>query len=158
MLQCISGTFVSFSGSQDKPKGQPQLVKPERIQGCYELTLSPWRPDLNLGEDAVFITPPHRIQLLTERGTEGWEQEGFIAKPAPGVKASVHRGSWWLPKSSDSIGIWWTTGYSGLRMVLKIDGTDLRGKATSFWDFPRKRQTADVTAHKVDCEKPSAGT
>jgi hypothetical protein len=32
--------------------------------------------------------------------------------------------------------------------------TDLRSKAASFWDLPRKEQTADVVAHKVDCQKP----
>jgi hypothetical protein len=150
----MCGTFVLFSGSQGKSNTQSQLVKPESIQGCYELTLSPWRPDLNLREDVVFITPPHRIQLFAVTGTKGWEAERFIVKPAPGVKPSIHRGSWWLPKSSDSIGIWWTTGFSGLIMNLKIAGSGLRGKATSFWDFPRKQQTADVVAQKVDCEKP----
>lgn len=154
LLECICACFFAFSSTQDKPNGKSQLVKPENIQGCYELTLSPWRPDLRLGGDAVFITPPNRIQFLAERGTKGWEAEGYVVKPALGVKPSIHRGSYWLPKSPQSIEVVWTTGFSGLTMVLKINGTDLRGKAKSFWDFPRKEQTADVVAHKVDCEKP----
>jgi hypothetical protein len=36
-------------------------------------------------------------------------------------------------------------------MRLSIEGETLRGKATTFWDFPRRKQTADVVAHKVDC-------
>jgi hypothetical protein len=107
---------------------------------------------LNLQEDAVFITPPPRIQFFAERGTEGWESERYIVKPAPGVRPSIHRGSYWLPKSSNSLEIVWTTGFSGLVMDLKIEGNDPRGEAKSFWDFTRKRQTADVIARKVECQ------
>jgi hypothetical protein len=70
------------------------------------------------------------------------------------VAASIHRGSYWFPKGRQSIEIVWTTGYSGLVMGLKLEGSDLRGKAQTFWDYPRKKQTADVIARKVDCQKP----
>ena len=71
--------------AQEPQKGKPKLVEPENIQGCYELTLSPWRPNTNLGEDAVFVTPPRRIQLFAAKGTQGWESEGYVVKPgAPG--------------------------------------------------------------------------
>jgi len=150
LLLCIAHCifFAAFVGAQEQRK----LVEPENIQGCYELTLSAWRPNLNLGEDAVFLTPPHRIQLFAERGTQGWESEGYVVKAAPGAEPSIHRGSYWLPKSPHSIDIIWTTGFSGLVMGLKIEGTDLRGEAKSFWDFPRGRQTAEVTARKVECQ------
>jgi hypothetical protein len=158
MIICTFGGFVSSLGAhrtspQVKSNDKPQLVPPEKIQGCYELTLSDWRPNLKLGEDAMFITPPHRVQLFAERGTKGWEAEGYIVKPAPGVAASIHRGSYWLPKGPQSIEIVWTTGYSGLVMGLKLEGGDLRGKAQTFWDYPRKKQTADVIARKVDCQE-----
>jgi hypothetical protein len=146
--------FAALVGAQEQPK----LAEPENIQGCYELTLSAWRPNLNLGEDAVFLTPPHRIQLFAERGTQGWESGGYVVKPAPGAEASIHRGSYWLPKSSHSIEIVWTTGFSGLVMALKIEGADLRGEAKSFWDFPRGRQTAAVAARKVECQSVRIST
>ena len=154
IASCSFGGFFSSVRSQEKPKDEPQLVKPENIQGCYELTLSEWRPKLNIGEDAEFISPPHRVQLFAERGTKGWEAEGYIVRPAPGVAASIHRGSYWLPKKDQSIEIVWTTGFSGLAMGLKLENGELHGKAKSFWDFPRKKQTADVIARKVDCQKP----
>jgi hypothetical protein len=150
IVGCTFGNCVEFVRAQEQRK--PELVKPENIQGCYELTLSAWRPNLNIGEDAVFVTPPHRIQLFAERGTQGWESEGYVVKPAPGVEPSIHRGSYWSPKSSESLEIVWTTGFSGLAMILKVEGTDLRGEAQSFWDFPRRQQKADVTARKVGCQ------
>ena len=151
--QLFFGNCVLRASEQNKAKPDSELVRAENVQGCYELALSAWRPNLNLGEDAVFITPPARIQIFAERGTQGWESAGYIVKPAPGVKPSIHRGSYWLPKNSDSIEITWTTGLSGLVMSLKIEGTDLRGKAVSFWDFSRKRQTAQVVAHRVGCQE-----
>jgi hypothetical protein len=150
IVGCTFGNCGAFARGQEQRK--PELAKPENIQGCYELTLSAWRPNLNLGEDAVFVTPPRQIQLFAERGTQGWESEGYVVKPAPGVKPSIHRGSYWLPKSSQSIKIVWTTGFSGLTMILKIEGTDLHGEAQSFWDFPRRQQKADVVARKVECK------
>jgi len=53
------------------------FIKPETIQGCYDLGTLNWRPDLKLDKDeAVFITPPERIELLAERGTQGREKNG----------------------------------------------------------------------------------
>jgi hypothetical protein len=150
IAHCIFGAFAASVKGQEQRK--PEFVKPQNIQGCYELALSAWRPNLNLGQDAIFVTPPHRIQLFAERGTQGWQSEGYVVQPAPGVESSIHRGSYWSPKSSQSIEIVWTTGFSGLVMILKIERTDLRGEAESFWDFPRTRQKADVIARKVECQ------
>jgi hypothetical protein len=130
-----------------------EVLKPEAISGCYELGALNWRPDLRLGEDAEFITPPRRIEILAEHGTKGFEQNGYLVRPAPGVPRSIHRGSYWVPKGPNAVEVVWTTGFSGLSMHLNLEGETLRGKATTFWDFPRRTQTAEVVAHKVDCGK-----
>lgn len=158
---CLIGCAVAVAKSESPTQTQspdakpPGFVRPDTINGCYDLTLSAWRPKLNIGEDAVFITPPARVQLLAERGTRGWEAEGFIARPAPGVPPSIHSGSYWLPTGPRSIKIVWTTGFSGLQMNLTLETADLRGTAGSFWDFDRERQTADVVAQRVDCSEKS---
>lgn len=145
------------TSQQVKSRDKPQFVAPESIEGCYELALSDWQPNLKLGEDVIFITPPHRIQLFAEPGKEGWESNGYIVKPAPGVRASIHRGAWWLPKGPTTIEIVWTTGFSGLSMSLKLEGSELRGKAFSSWDFDRTKQTAEVVARRVDCQESENG-
>jgi len=140
--------------SNQNSSQKQDAVNPEAIQGCYDLTLSPWFPEMKLGEDEEFITPPTRIQLFAERGTDFLETNGYIVRPAPGVKPSIHRSSYWMPKRSKSIEIVWTTGLSGLTMVLKTsDAEVLHGKAQTFWDFDRKKQTAEVVARRVECEK-----
>lgn len=142
------------ANSQPNTKRDDKLLNPEAVQGCYELTLSPWFPDLKLGEDEEFITPPHRIQLFAKKGTEGQEAQGYLVRPAPGTQPSIHRETYWLPKGPKSLEIVWTTGLSGLTMQLKTsDAEVLRGKAATFWDFGRKKQTAEVVAQRVDCGK-----
>lgn len=164
-ILCICATSFVFAPSAKLPARDPasprantnrddKLLKPEAIQGCYELTLSPWFPDLKLGEDEEFITPPRRIQLFATKGTEGREAEGYLVRPAPGIQPSIHRETYWLPKGPKTLEIVWTTGLSGLMMQLKTsDAEILRGKAATFWDFSRKKQTAEVVAQRVDCGK-----
>src|SRR5215813_12236392 len=86
ILQFCLGDPIPLAAAQSQAKPKPEPLNPENVQGCYELALAPWRPNLNLGEDSVFITPPSRIQLFAEKGTQGWESEGYLVKPAPGVK------------------------------------------------------------------------
>jgi hypothetical protein len=140
--------------SAAEPKDDDTPVSPEAIQGCYELTMSRWVPDMKWGDDEAFITPPRRIQLFAERGTEGFETNGYLVRPAPGTKPSIHRGSYWIPKGSKKLQIVWSTGFSGLVMELKTsDAEVLRGKATTSWDFNRTKQTAEVTARRIPCAK-----
>jgi hypothetical protein len=129
-----------------------QLIKPEQVQGCYELGVLNWHPELK-GEDAKFIAPPTRIQILAERGTNGHENGEYLVRPAPGVSPSIHRASFWRPVGPKTIEIVWTTGLSGLTMKLNLQGEALKGKAKAFWDFPRRGQSAPIQAAKVDCGK-----
>lgn len=141
--------------AQSDAKQDDKSIKPEAIQGCYELTLSPWFPEMRLGEDEEFIVPPARIQLFADKGTAGREANGYLVRAAPGVKPSVHTKTYWVPKGTKSLAIVFSTGLSGLTMELKTsDAETLHGKASTFWDFNRRKQTAEVTAHRVPCGKP----
>lgn len=149
-----SNTETQTVNGQSNSKQDDKFIKPEAVQGCYELTLSPWFPGLRLGEEEEFITPPARIQLFSEKGSTGLESNGYIVRPAPGIKPSVHRDTYWVPKGPKSLEIVFTTGLSGLEMSLKTsDAETLRGKAKTFWDFSRTKQTAEVMAHRVPCER-----
>jgi len=130
---------------------ESKSIKPENVQGCYELGTLTWRPDLKLGEDEVFIKPPHRIQILTERGSKTFEKNGYLVRPAPGIPPSIHRASYWVPTGPNAIEVVFTTGTSGLYMQLKVEGDTLKGKAKTHWDFLRRHQTAQVIARKIDC-------
>jgi hypothetical protein len=151
-------TESAFSATAKQPvkqnpeENESKFVKPETIQGCYQLETLNWKPDLKLGEDEVFITPPQRIQILAERGSIGFEKNGYLVRAAPGSPKSIHRASYWEPTGPKTIDIVFSTGTSGVSMRLKVEGDILRGKAKTHWDFPRRDQTAQVIAHKIDCE------
>ncbi len=149
--------LVSFvfclSSCERRDTPRPNLT-PESVRGCYDLNLSDWRPRLNLGEDQELIAPPTRIWLSSEQGSQGLEGRGYLLRPAPGERPSVHSWSYWVLEKGD-VGLVWTNGFSGLTMKLHPVGTEmtLKGKAETYWDFPRATQTADVTAQRVSCVK-----
>lgn len=143
------------ASSRSPVNNTQETLDPASVQGCYELTLSAWRPTLNLGDDERELTPPSKIQLFGVRGSKGWETAGYVVKPAPGVEDAVHRESYWNPKGPRSIEIVWTSGFSGIVMSLKVDAAGLSGQAKSFSDSDRQQiQTADVVARKLDCTAP----
>ena len=57
----------------------------------------------------------------------------------------------WMPMGPKKIEIVFTTGTSGLEMQLTVQGETLQGNAKTFWDFLRRRQTAHIIAHKINC-------
>jgi hypothetical protein len=139
------------TGANPKEK-ESKFIKPEIIQGCYELGALNWKPDLQLDKDeAAFIIPPERIELLAKRGTEGREKNGYLVRPASGVTQSVHRSTYWMPTGPNTIEVVFTTGTSGLSMKLRVEGETLKGKAKSHWDFLRRSQTAQLISRKIDC-------
>ena len=151
LLALLSVGSTSRLPAAANPEGK-DFIRPETVRGCYDLGVLKWRPDLQLDKDeAVFITPPERIELLAERGSQGSEIRGYMVRPAPGVPKSVHRFTYWRPTGPNKIEVMFTTGLSGLEMQLTLKGDTLEGKANTFWDFLRRRQTARVIAHKIKC-------
>ncbi len=120
--------------------------------GCYELQLGRWWP-WGMGEDTQFATPPQRVELRLQHGTDGFEQNGLVIRSIPSGAAS-RRSSFWLPQGRDGVDLVWTTGFSGVSLSLTRHGKELRGWAHAHFDFPRPPHIALVTARPVAC--PSA--
>jgi HEAT repeat protein len=122
---------------------------------CFDLALAPWTPNLGLGEDTVFSTPPMTVRFT--RIKNSWfaseDELSFRVAPAKGAQMSVHGPGFWTPVAGkDSVSIVWSTGFSGLSMKLAVTADALRGEAETFWDFPRPRQTSRVTGVRVPCQ------
>jgi len=145
------GSRPAAASAHDSAQAQAVPLAPERLQGCYKLKMSAWRPDLHLGGDSAYITPPRAIQLFAEQGTKSIETNGYVLRPAPGARPSIHKASYWRIQGLDSIELVWSTGFSGLTMLLQPQGQDLRGKAKTSWDFNRTEQTAEVLAQRITC-------
>ena len=106
--------------------------------GCYQVIVGRWWP-WSFGEDTVFVTPPSRIRLLSQRGTEGFEDNGFIIRVLPPDKVAVHGirrvWSYWTVKSTRGADLVWTDGLTGVVLKLHKRGNDLRGMGTSPFRF-----------------------
>ena len=130
---------------------RPQDSLPRALIGCWTVSLEAWRPVMRLGADTIFSTPPKTIEIPAVRGTASFEAGGWIVRPAPGVRPSIHRFSYLVFVAPDSVRIVWTTGFSGLTMRLGLKGGSLRGTAETFWDFGRPPQVAQATLTHARC-------
>jgi hypothetical protein len=152
----ISGVLViaflqaaAYGQSQSNPTSKP-------FEGCYELVLSRWWP-WSFGGDNQFVTPPRRIKLLSERGTKGFEQHGFLIRAISQKGATPARGgpSYWQVKADNRIDLIWNDGFSGVTLALRKDGDKLRGWAHPHFDVPViPPRIAHVTARRIACDVP----
>lgn len=135
-----------------KPEPWPEPPDPRAIACCYELSFGEWEPKIDLGEEIYYITVPSRIKLTTQLLEERWEEGGYVMCPASGTKASVHKMAYWRVTPSRTILLSWTTGAAGIEADLgPLKSGDRRGYATTFWDFPRQKQVAGITAKRINC-------
>jgi hypothetical protein len=156
MLEVVCWGQCTKDG-QNCPKSAPVESPTSPFTGCYQLTLGrywPWA----FGEDTKYVTPPSRIQLLSERGSEGFEQNGFLLRAIPTNKRTTYvRGepSYWRVESTDQIDLVWTDGFTGVTLKLEKKGYELRGWAHPHFDavklIPR---TARVVARPIACDAP----
>ena len=131
------------------PSDQISVADAAALAGCYQLQLGRWWP-WGLGEDAVFATPPQRMELTLDRGTQGFETYGLVIRPLS-TNERLRRSAFWRPLGRTHAVLTWTTGFSGVGMILAEHGGDLRGRAHAFFDFPRIPHKAHVVARKIPC-------
>jgi hypothetical protein len=123
-----------------------------RSVGCYEVALGEWSPSLELGPDQAYLVPPKAIELTADLLlSPGVMDQWLIVRPMPGSTLGVHRWAYWEVPKDDLVVIVFTNGHSGIGMTLKYDTEEMRGTAWTFWDFPRRHQTAPAIIRRVDC-------
>lgn len=153
-------SIIAWSSSQ-QAKSQTSVqtqsaLLPTSFAGCYELKMGRWWP-WSFGGDTIFVTPPSRIELLSERGTKGFERDGFLIRaiPQPKGAAPANGGpSYWQVKSDNQIDLMWNDGFSGVTLALRKVGNDLSGWAHPHFDFPTIPRIARVTARRISCDTP----
>lgn len=132
MIAFSLGGVAQEEKDKSAPNEQPRPdLKTSAFTGCYDLKLGRWWP-WGFGEDDMFATPPNRIELLPERGTRGFEKNGFVIREMIPQNGDLRRSSFWQVKSSDQTDLPWATGFSGVTLELKRKGNDMRGWAHPF--------------------------
>jgi hypothetical protein len=135
-----------FLGCATSQRAGGAGAEPLRGQNCFALTLGPWSWPVPFGPPQLY-QPPDTFQLLSP-----WEgHPGHYVRPdLPGL------GTRWKRISHDSIEIYWSTGFAGVRLLLTGSGDTLSGTAIPFWDVAASEPTATATAIRIRC--PTAAT
>lgn len=154
LFACSLYAAPTVAQTEKSPTNQQGQAAP--FVGCYELKLGRWWP-WGYGGDSSFVTPPKRVQLLAEPGTEGFEQDGFllrgIAEPSKPV-GGRGRPSYWQVDSEKQVLLIWNDGFTGVTLKLEKDGSALRGWAHPHSDSPHfVPHTAHVVATRIDCAR-----
>lgn len=120
---------------------------PASLAGCYALTVGAWNPVLDLGGDEAVIEVPPRMELtLEERGGE------LVMRPTSGAPGGQYGRSYWRVLSSRTLLLVWSNGHGGVTAKLRLIGDGpFRGRAKTFWDFPRRSQVTRVRAARTAC-------
>jgi hypothetical protein len=108
--------------------------------GCYALTLGRWSGALPTNSPEAH-TPPSAFRLDTVPVRPG---SRFAVEPdqlIPGRMAAS-----WAPLPHDSISLFWSTGFIGVRLRLAARGDSLVGLATAFRDAHAPGDPPDPTA------------
>lgn len=147
-------SFAQKGASAAGPQIAPE-VPVASFAGCYDLTVGRWWP-WSFGEETKYVTPPSLVRLLPERGTKGFEKDGFIIRTLPTRKGMVSgRGgpSYWQIRTGNRIDLVWTDGFTGVTLTLEKSGDELHGWAHPQFDSPiLVPRIAHVTARRVSCE------
>jgi len=115
----------------------------QKRAGCYTLKLGRWSGPLPTNSPEAH-TPPSRFRLDTAIARPG---SRFAVEPAQIVPGRMPAS--WAPLRGDSIGMFWSTGYIGVRLRLAVRGDSLVGMATAFRDAHSPLDPPDATASVV---------
>ncbi|MHB8540976.1 MAG: hypothetical protein ACYDCD_08570 [Candidatus Acidiferrales bacterium] len=152
LAQSSVAQIKSAAGSQKR------AAEVASFAGCYELKRGRWWP-WGFGKDDS-VTPPRHIQLLSERGTHGFEQGELLIRAIPPPKeipSGIRDSSYWQVKPKDRVELSWTTGFVGVTLDLRRKGNELSGWAHPHFDaIGFVRRIAHATARRIPCDVPDS--
>ena len=124
----------------------------QKIAGCYATHLGDWSGPLPPNGLPTAHTPPAQFQLDTLPVRLG--SAAFAVQP-PRLVEHSHMVASWALLPSDSIRMFWSTGFVGVSLRLGVRGDSLVGTATAFHDehYPGEPPdpTVSVVATRIDC-------
>lgn len=91
---------------------------------------------MNIGEDAVFVTPPLHIAMDLAAVKSPFSQSARKLYPTLHTDSDRDE-AFWEFHADGAVRLVWTTGFSGVTVTLAPHGEALTGSARTFWDFGR---------------------
>jgi len=119
-----------------------------KIAGCYALTLGRWSRPLRSEEGGPTVqTPPSSFRLDTVPVQKTGQVPRFAVEPVQLVAGRMPAS--WALSPNDSINLFWSTGFVGVRLRLAVHGDSLLGVATAFHDAHAFGEPPDPSAAVV---------
>jgi hypothetical protein len=114
---------------------------------CFTVSLGAWTPSL----PEALPPLPTGIRLTESLGTEGLEagRQQIAAVPA---SEESYRWSWWEQRGTDSLGVVFSTGFTGVSLRLARRGNDFEGSASAFFDFTSESPSATARLTRSACQ------
>ena len=119
--------------------------------GCYQLHLGAWSgpfPSRSAGQHQ----PPARFQLGAHEllpPVQGY----YEVQPDFEAVGAGRFPPRWRRLAGDTLAIYWSTGFAGVRLKVRHQGRVLRGIATAEWDVKGPSEpTARVVATRIRCQ------
>jgi hypothetical protein len=104
------------------------------------------------------VTPPNRIELSSDLGTDGFQKDHLLIRVVPAQKSTVSGGrgaSFWEVQPSNRVDLFWTDGFTGVTLNLERQGNELRGWAHPHFDAARLiPRIAHVKVQRIACDAP----
>lgn len=150
--------LVQVDEAQIVPKAAEAVVEPtekvtsgvEGLVGCWDLTIGPYLPAVELGADAQIVAPPTGLQFHAEPGG-AWEAQGFELSVPTDATSGPLRTGFWQPVSRSQVTASLADPFTALMFSLTVDSGRLEGHVEPRWDFGRQKQRAVVTGTKRAC-------
>ena len=90
-----------------------------------------------------------RIEPAGEGDGEFRVEPGAAAVPA---SDESYRWSWWEQRGTDSLGVVFSTGFTGVSLRLARRGNDFEGSASAFFDFTSESPSATARLTRSACQ------
>jgi hypothetical protein len=139
--------------------GSPaRQVATSSLTGCYELKIGRWWP-WGFPRETDYLTPPARIELLSQVGTQGFEKGAYLIRSIPSSSGAAQGHEWdsfWHVQGGRTELVW-TTGFIGVTLNMRKEEDRLRGWAYPHFDAPvSPERVAYVTAQRISCGQRQA--
>jgi hypothetical protein len=113
---------------------------------CFNVSLGAWAPDL----PEPLPPLPAVIRLTDSLGVDGLESGRKQVLSVPAENAG-YRWAWWEQSSTDSLRVVFSTGFTGVTLLLARGGDDFEGAAGAFFDFTSESPSATARLTRTGC-------
>src|SRR5215471_15199381 len=137
---------VCFNAASLCAAQQGEHAKAQRIVGCWRVEPGKFSVVGRIGVDPgqTKLLPPV-VQFDTVPG-KSWSGEpwGRLVRGLAGDNRTRYRDGYYLLSGADSLRVDWTSGFTGMTLLLRLDTVAMHGRASAWTDYSGGEEAAVV--------------